>query len=189
MSGGVGSRRSDSTINVGRRLLGGGGRLVISKACGQDDEGASSRPKAGDIICTEPSWWSSAVGRIDGGLLGRDKMLGGFADKELELMRIRICLLLGREDGGGGERPIGRKSISLLKSEAIVDVENTENARVPAEHSGEFSTLSSTRANSSRDIMTCGVYSETDRTGLPGTEASSQKDDDGLVFVVFIQGL
>jgi len=187
--GGAGPRRSGSMISVGRWLLGGGDRLPIAKVCRDDDDDAPPGPMTEDIVWTEPLWWSFAIGGIDGGLLGRDKVLVGCGEKELELMRIRICLLFGREDGGGGERPTGKNSLSLLKSEPNVDVDNTEKARPLVESPGEFSTLSSSRANSSRDIMTCGVYSGVDRTGLPGTEASSQKDDDDLVFVMCIQGL
>jgi len=103
--GGVGFGGSGSEITAGRRRLGGGGRLVISKVCGDSDE------EVGDVVCIEPSWWSPTVDRIDkGGLLGRDKVLGGFAVKELELIRICICLLFGRVAGGGGERPTGEKS-------------------------------------------------------------------------------
>jgi hypothetical protein len=63
-----------------------------------------------DIVWTEPLWWSFAIDGMDGGLLGRDKVLGDFGEKELELAPIRICLLFGREDGGGGERPTGENS-------------------------------------------------------------------------------
>ena len=97
--GGVGFGRSGSEITVGRRRLGGGGRLVITKVCGDGDD---------DIVCIE--LWSLAVDRIEGGgLLGRDKVLDCFAEKELELIRVCICLLFGRV-AGGGERPTGEKS-------------------------------------------------------------------------------
>jgi hypothetical protein len=56
--GGVGFGRSGSEITVGRRRLGGGGRLVITKVCGDGDD------DPGDIVCIELRW-SLAVDRIE----------------------------------------------------------------------------------------------------------------------------